>query len=73
MNEIRLSHRELVDLLEIVETINPADTLMLAAGTIKVSIDNSSGFGSILKATIPVKIGDRWGEWTTTITDESYW
>jgi len=73
MNEIRLSHRELIDLLEIVETINPPDSLMLAAGTIKVSLDNSSGIGSILKATIPVKVGDRWGEWTTTITDESYW
>lgn len=73
MNEITLSHRELVDLLEIVETINPPDSLMLAAGTIKVSLDNSSGIGSILKATIPVKVGDRWGEWTTTITDESSW
>ena len=73
MNEIRLSHRELIDLLEIVETINPPDSLMLAAGTIKVSLDNSSGIGSILKATVPVKVGDRWGEWTTTITDESYW
>ena len=73
MNEIRLSHRELIDLLEIVETINPPDSLMLAAGTIKVSLDNSSGIGSILKATVPVRVGDRWGEWTTTITDESYW
>jgi hypothetical protein len=73
MNEITLNHRELKQLLEIVEIMNPPNTMMLAAGTIRVSVDNSSGIGSIVKATIPVKQGDRWGEWTTNITDESSW
>lgn len=73
MNEITLNHRELKELLEIVEEINPPDTMMLAAGTIRISVDNSSGIGSILKATVPVKVGNRWGEWTTNITDESSW
>ena len=73
MNEITLNHRELKQLLEIVEVMNPPNTMMLAAGTIRVSVDNSSGIGSIVKATIPVKQGDRWGEWTTNITDESSW
>ena len=73
MNEITLNHKELKQLLEIVETMNPPNTMMLAAGTIRVSVDNSSGIGSIVKATIPVKQGDRWGEWTTNITDESSW
>ena len=73
MNEITLNHRELKQLLEIVETMNPPNAMIIAAGTIRVSVDNSSGIGSIVKATIPVKQGDRWGEWTTNITDESSW
>ena len=73
MTEITLSHNELVELLDIVETMNPPDTLMLQAGRITVSLDNSSGIGSILKATVPVRVGDRWGDWTTTISDESSW
>jgi len=73
VNEITLNHRELKELLEIVEKINPPDTLLLMAGRVTISVDNSSGIGSILKATVPVAIGDRWGEWTTNITDESRW
>jgi hypothetical protein len=70
---ITLTHRELKELLNIVEEMNPPDTMMLAAGTVSITVDNSSGIGSILKASVPVKQGDRWGEWTTVITDESSW
>ena len=70
---ITLTHRELKELLNIVEEMNPPDTMMLASGRVTITVDNSSGIGSILKATVPVKQGDRWGEWTTTITDESSW
>jgi hypothetical protein len=70
---ITLTHKELLELLNIVETMNPPDTMMLAAGTVTITVDNSSGIGSILKATVPVKQGDRWGEWTTIISDESSW
>jgi hypothetical protein len=58
--------------LDIVETMNPPDSLMLQAGRVKINVE-SSGFGSVLRATIPVKVGDRWGDWTTTISDESSW
>jgi hypothetical protein len=70
---ITLTHKELLELLNIVEEMNPPDTMMLAAGRVTITVDNSSGIGSILKATVPVKQGDRWGEWTTTISDESSW
>ena len=73
MIELTLSHRELKELLDIVETMNPPDTLMLAAGRVTITVDNSSGIGSILKATVPVAVGERWGDWTTTITNESNW
>jgi len=73
MTEIPLSHNELVELIDIVETMNPPDSMMLQAGRITISLDNSSGIGSILKATVPVRVGDRWGDWTTTISDESSW
>ena len=71
--EITLNHRELKELLEIVETMNPPDTLMLAAGTIRINVEPIGGIGSIIKATVPVKQGERWGDWTTTITDERHW
>ena len=71
--EIYLSHRELKELLEIVETMNPPDTLGIQAGIVKVGVDSSSGIGSVVTATVPVKQGDRWGDWTTTITDEENW
>lgn len=70
---LNLTHRELKEILEIVETINPPDTMMLMAGRVTITVDNSSGIGSIVKVTVPVKQGDRWGEWTTNITDESSW
>ena len=73
MIEIYLSHRELKELLEIVETMNPPDPQNSQAGIVKVGVDSSSGIGSIVKATIPIAQGDRWGEWTTVITDESSW
>ena len=73
MIELTLSHRELKELLHIVETMNQPDTLMLAAGRVTITVDNSSGIGSILKATVPVAVGERWGDWTTTITNESNW
>jgi hypothetical protein len=73
MTEITLSHRELKELLHIVETLNPPDTLMLQAGKVTISLDNSSGIGSILKATVPLSMGDRWGDWTTTISDVDKW
>jgi hypothetical protein len=73
MKEITLTHRELKELLEIVETINPPDRTTILAGTVKLSLDNSSGIGHILTATVPVMQGDRLGEWTTTITDARFW
>lgn len=73
MTELYLSHRELKQLIELVEELNPPDSLMIQAGTVKVSLDSSSGIGSTLKATIPIKQGDRWGDWTTTITDVDKW
>jgi hypothetical protein len=73
INEITLSHRELKELLAIVEEHNPPNEMLLAAGTVKVSVDCSSGIGSIVTATIPMSVGNRHGEWTTRITDESTW
>ena len=73
MCEVHLNHRELREILEIIETLNPPDTFAIAAGTVKISVDSSSGIGSIVTATVPVKCGDRWGSWTITITDEGNW
>ena len=73
MTEIYLNHKELKEILSIVEELNPPNTMMLQAGTVKISVDSSSGIGSLVKATIPIKVGDRYGEWTTNITDESSW
>jgi hypothetical protein len=73
MMEITLNHRELKELLEIVETMNPPDTLLLASGTIRITVESIGGIGSIVKASVPVQQGERWGDWTTTISDERDW
>ena len=73
MMEITLNHRELKELLEIVETMNPPDTLLLASGTIRITVESIGGIGSIVKASVPVQQGERWGDWTTTISDERHW
>jgi len=73
MIELTLSHRELKELINIVETMNPPDTLMLAAGRVTITVEPIGGLGSIVKATVPVAVGERWGDWTTTITNESDW
>ena len=73
MTEIYLTHRELKELLEIVETMNPPDTLGIQAGIVKVGVDSSSGIGSVVTATVPVRSRTRWGDWTTRITDENHW
>jgi hypothetical protein len=73
MTEIYLNYRELKEILSIVEELNPPNTLMLQSGVVKITMDNSSGIGSLVKATIPVKVGDRYGDWTTNITDEGNW
>ena len=73
MIELHLNHRELIELLNIVETMNPPDTLQLGSGTVKINVQPVGGLGSILTASVPVKVGERWGDWTTTITDERHW
>jgi hypothetical protein len=73
MMEITLNHRELKELLEIVETMNPPDTLLLASGTIRITVESIGGIGSIVKASVPVQQGERWGDWTTAISDERDW
>ena len=73
MTKITLSHRELKELIDIVEELNPPESLMIQAGRVTIEVDSSSGIGSIITATVPVKQGDRWGDWTTRITDESDW
>lgn len=73
MKQISLTHRELIEILELVENLNPPETMRLAAGRVTITTDDSSGIGTVVKATIPIQQGDRWGDFTTTITDESSW
>lgn len=70
---INLTTEELKKILAIVEELNPAGTLLIASGRVDITIDNSSGIGSIVTATVPVKIGEHWGEFTTRITGEESW
>lgn len=74
MTEIYLHRDDLVKMIEFIDRINPVDTLRLQAGTIKVTYDNSSGIGAIIKASSPHEYEQgKWGELTITIEDETSW
>lgn len=74
MTEIYLHRDDLAKMIEFIDRINPADTLRISAGTAKITYDNSSGIGAIIKATCPHEYEDgKWGELEITIADESDW
>lgn len=74
MVEIYLHRDDLVRMIELIDKINPVDTLRLQAGTVKVSYDNSSGIGAIIKASVPHEYEEgEFGELTVTIADETSW
>lgn len=74
MAEIYLHRDQLVELIEFIDKINPDGTLKLQAGSVKISYDNSSGIGAIIKATCPHEYETgKWADLTITIQDESSW
>ena len=75
MTELYLHRDDLVKMIEFIDKINPVDAhLRLGAGTIKITYDNSSGIGAIIKASCPHEYAPaQWGDLTITIEDESSW
>lgn len=74
MTEIYLHRDDLVKMIEFIDTVNPDGTLRLGSGTIKVTYDNSSGIGAIIKASCPHEYKEgKWGELEISIVDESSW
>jgi len=73
MKEIYLHRDELQKIIEFVDKINPADTVRLGAGVVKITVDYSSGIGSIVTATTDHEVAGHYGEFTINITDESNW
>lgn len=74
MTEIYLHRDDLVKMIEFIDTINPVDTLRVQAGTVKVTYDNSSGIGAIVKASCPHEYAEgKWGDLEISIVDESSW
>lgn len=73
MNTITLNSDELENILAMINELNPANQHKLGAGSAEISVDSSSGIGSIVTVTIPMTCGNYHGKFTTTITDESDW
>jgi hypothetical protein len=74
MTEIYLHREDLVKMIQFIDTVNPEGTTRLQAGTVRVTYDNSSGIGAIIKASCPHEYQEgKWGELTVTIEDESSW
>ncbi len=74
MTEIYLHRDDLAKMIEFIDQINPADTLRLQAGTVKITYDNSSGIGAIIKASCPHEYKEgEWGDLEITISDETSW
>jgi hypothetical protein len=68
MTEIYLNRRELKEIIELLER-----TVEDEAVQVKITSDNSSGIGSVVTATVPVKVNEYHGEFTVTISDENDW
>jgi hypothetical protein len=73
MNSISLCVDELKTILAIINELNPPNIYSLGAGTAEISVDSSSGIGSVVTVTIPMTCGNYYGKFSTTITDESDW
>jgi hypothetical protein len=73
MNVIKLHVDELEALVALVNELNPADQPKLGAGFVTIRVDNSSGIGSIVTATIPMTCGNYHGEFTTEISGVEKW
>ena len=72
--ELHLHRDDLVKMIELIDELNPVDTLRLQAGLVKINYDNSSGIGAIITASVPHEYGKgKFGELTVTIADESSW
>lgn len=73
--EMHLHRDDLVKMIEFIDRVNPVDAhLRIAAGTVKVTYDNSSGIGATIKATCPHEYQPaQWGDLTITISDVENW
>ena len=60
MNTISLCVDELETIIDIINELNPD-------GTAEISVDSSSGIGSFVTVTIPIKCGNYNGKFSTTI------
>lgn len=73
MTKIRIHRDDLVEILELVDQLNPASAPKIGAGYIEICQDCSSGIGSILSAHVPVEIDGHYGTFSKTIIDEDAW
>ena len=73
MQTIHLHREDLVELLRLIDEINPEDSGKLGSGMVTVNCDSSSGIGSIITAELPVLLGDTRGTFVAVISDESNW
>lgn len=73
MQEIYLHRDDIEKILNFVDKINPADSTRLQAGNVKITVDNSSGIGSVVTATCPHEVDGKWGEFTITVSSVENW
>jgi heterodisulfide reductase subunit A-like polyferredoxin len=60
-------------MIELIDKVNPEDTLRLQAGVVKVTCDSSSGIGSIITATTVAEFDGTYGDFTVRISGEENW
>ena len=73
MQEIYLHRDDIEKILNFVDKLNPADSTRLQAGNVKITVDNSSGIGSVVTATCPHEVDGQWGEFTITVSSVENW
>lgn len=73
MKTIRIHRDDLVEILEMVDDLNPAGAPKLGAGYVEITEGGSSGLGAVLSAAVGVEIDGYFGTFTKTIIDEEAW
>lgn len=73
MQEIWIHRDDLEKILQFVDKINPADTLRLQSGMVKITLDNSSGIGSTVEATTVHEVDGQYGEFKITVSSIENW
>lgn len=73
MRKITLHRDDLEKILKFVDELNPANDTAVGAGYVTIHQSGNSGIGSLVDASVSIKVGNNYGTFKRSIVDESSW